>query len=246
MIQQNKKLIESQTKKLFIISLCCFFFGGIFSSLDAWKTLFVHFEAEFISNLEKKTRKNIALKTLLMNFNLKIRVFNNFAILLFLWYMNALWGKPKPRSMINRIYVVSIFFPENHLAFHFANFSSFKCQKEQKKYATRNFCPFFPLQRPRDSTSRSQVCVCFALKIFKTACDRKKKFIFLISRYLTVIKADLRKLAEDSICKNFYPKKKTWESWQLNQLSICENSFFDFRKLCMFVTNSKCDLPLVC
>lgn len=59
MIQQNKKLIESQTKKLFIISLCCclFFGGNFFSSLDAWKTLFVRFEAEFISNLEKNMKK---------------------------------------------------------------------------------------------------------------------------------------------------------------------------------------------
>lgn len=66
MIQQNtKKLIESQTKKLFIISLALFFLRGIFSSsLNARKMLFVRFEAEFISNLKIYT-KNITVKTLL-------------------------------------------------------------------------------------------------------------------------------------------------------------------------------------
>lgn len=90
MIQQNKKLIESQTKKLFIISLCCFFFGGNFFHLSMLENTFCPFRGWVYFEPVKKITKNIALKTLLMNFNLKIRVFNNSAILLFLVQHRAL------------------------------------------------------------------------------------------------------------------------------------------------------------
>lgn len=102
MIQQNKKLIESQTKKkLFIISLSLshtVFRGGIFSGCHLWilqkkymeKTLFVRLEAEFISNLKwtnKVPNKKISPWKLFWRiFNLKIRVFNNSAV------YKAVWG----------------------------------------------------------------------------------------------------------------------------------------------------------
>lgn len=97
MIQQNKKLIESQTKKkLFIISLSLshtVFWGGNFflapisefcKKICIWKKLFVRLEAEFISNLNwtsKVHNKKISPWKLFWRFfNLKIRVFNNWVL----------------------------------------------------------------------------------------------------------------------------------------------------------------------
>lgn len=77
----EKKLIESQTKKLFIISRAVFSWGFFISSLDAWKKHFLSVSRLSLFRIWNVPKKNITVKTLLTSFNSKIRVFNNSAAL---------------------------------------------------------------------------------------------------------------------------------------------------------------------